>query len=132
MMPVIGHAKTVEVEMRNDHEGQAMVFVPSLVRIDPGDTVVFVPADEGHNSTSVFGPKDASMWTGKTDKKVTIKPTQQGVYVFECTNHKIMGMAGVVVVGEPSNLEEARGFVQKYQETLISNKDRLSKLLSQL
>ena len=50
-----------EVQMLNKGpEGQRNWFEPALLRIEPGDTVRFVPTDKGHNSASVVVPDGAA------------------------------------------------------------------------
>ncbi len=48
-------------------DGQMMVFEPSFLKIEPGDTVTFVPTDKSHNSETILGmiPEGAEAWRGK-------------------------------------------------------------------
>lgn len=52
---VPAHASEVSVELLNKAGERRFVFSPELVRINPGDTVVFVPTDKGHNTVSIDG-----------------------------------------------------------------------------
>ena len=88
-----------------------MVFEPDLVKVQPGDTVTFVATDPGHDAQSVPGmlPEGAQPFEGKIGKDVTVTFTQPGVYGVKCKPHYVMGMVGVVVVGDPApNLEAAK------------------------
>ena len=92
--------------------GGLMVFEPSYLAVQPGDTVTFEPTDPGHNVASVEGmiPAGATPFAGKLNEEVKVTLTQPGVYGYECTPHYAMGMVGVVTVGAgpPPNLAQAR------------------------
>ncbi|MCB0273017.1 MAG: pseudoazurin [Bdellovibrionales bacterium] len=132
LMPVVAFGKTFEIQMRNQVEGQSMVFVPSYIHIEVGDTVVFVPTDDGHNSHSVFTPEKAPSWQGETSQKTQVTLTKEGVYIFECTNHAIMGMVGVIQVGKALNLDAAKKFQTTFEKKFITNKNRLSQSLANI
>ena len=104
-------AADVQVKMLNKGAKGMMVFEPDLVKIQPGDTVTFVATDPGHDAQSVPGmlPEGAQPFEGKIGKDVTVTFTQPGVYGIKCKPHYVMGMVGLVVVGDPSsNLEAAK------------------------
>ena len=105
------NAADVQVKMLNKGAKGMMVFEPDLVKVQPGDTVTFVATDPGHDAQSVPGmlPEGAQPFEGKIGKDVTVTFTQPGVYGIKCKPHYVMGMVGVVVVGDPSsNLEAAK------------------------
>ena len=104
-------AADVQVKMLNKGAKGMMVFEPDLVKVQPGDTVTFVATDPGHDAQSVPGmlPEGAQPFEGKIGKDLTVTFTQPGVYGVKCKPHYVMGMVGVVVVGDPSsNLEAAK------------------------
>lgn len=104
-------AADVQVKMLNKGAKGMMVFEPDLVRVQPGDTVTFVATDPGHDAQSVPGmlPDGAQPFEGKIGKDLTVTFTQPGVYGVKCKPHYVMGMVGLVVVGDPSsNLEAAK------------------------
>ena len=104
-------AADVQVKMLNKGAKGMMVFEPDLVKIQPGDTVTFVATDPGHDAQSVPGmlPEGAQPFEGKIGKDLTVTFTQPGVYGVKCKPHYVMGMVGLVVVGDPSsNLEAAK------------------------
>jgi pseudoazurin len=84
------------------------VFAPELVRIKPSDTIDFVASDKGHDVHSVSGmiPEGAQPIDGKTNQDTKVTFGQPGVYVIACEVHTIMGMVGVVVVGDPVNIDK--------------------------
>ena len=107
-------AAQIDVKMLNRGAGGNMVFEPNLVRVAPGDTVRFIATDKGHDALSIDGmiPDGAEPFAGKTGKDVTVTFTAPGVYGFKCKPHYAMGMVGMVVVGEPVNLDAAKAVKQ--------------------
>lgn len=103
-----GPAKTVK--MLNKGSAGMMVFEPALVRVKPGESVTFTPTDMGHDAESIPGmiPAGAQPFKGAMNKPITVTFTKPGVYGFKCTPHLGMGMVGVVVVGSPTNLAQAK------------------------
>ncbi|WP_156947538.1 plastocyanin/azurin family copper-binding protein [Bradyrhizobium sp. WSM3983] len=51
------------------------------MKIEPGDTVNFVGADKGHNTTSIKGmlPDGAAPFVGKNGEDMSVKFDQAGV-----------------------------------------------------
>ena len=81
-----------------------------MVKIAPGDTVHFIAADKGHDVLSVDGmiPDGAQPFEGKLSQDLTVTFTVPGVYGFKCKPHYAMGMVGVIVVGDPANLDAVK------------------------
>jgi len=107
----IASAADVDVQMLNKGESGVMVFEPSLVQVQPGDTVHFVATDKSHDVESVKGmlPEGVEPFKGKMNENFDLKVTEEGVYGVKCTPHFPMGMVALVVVGDPSsNLEAAK------------------------
>lgn len=104
-------AADFQVKMLNKGAKGMMVFEPDLVKVQPGDTVTFVATDAGHDAMSVPGmlPDGAQPFEGQIGKDLKVTFTQPGVYGVKCKPHYVMGMVGVVVVGDPApNLEAAK------------------------
>jgi len=123
-------AKVVEVKMLNKgSDGQSMVFEPAFVKIDKGDSVKFVPTDKSHSVESFNdgAPAGASAWKGGLNKEITVKFDKEGVHVFKCVPHFVMGMIGAVQVGNPSNLAQIKALTFKGK-----TKDRFAKILTQV
>lgn len=129
LLAVSAQAKTIEIKMLNAGKDGTMVFEPGFTQASPGDTVKFIPADPSHNSTSVVVPTGAKAWVGKPNEAVTVKLDKEGVYVFKCDPHTVMGMVGVVQVGKAVNLDAAKAEAAKLSATFAMNKDRLKKYL---
>lgn len=108
--PAASAAKTYSVKMLNKGAAGMMVFESSVLRIKPGESVTFQPSDMGHNAESIPGmlPAGAQPFKGAMNKPVTVTFTKPGVYGFRCAPHVSMGMVGVVVVGTPVNLAQAK------------------------
>lgn len=91
-----------QVRMLNRGTAGAMVFEPSALRIEPGDTVTFVSVDPGHNAESMQGmsPEGAESFRTPLGKDETVSFTVPGVYGVKCTPHLAMGMVAVIQVGD--------------------------------
>jgi len=107
-------AAEVEVKMLNKGAEGAMVFEPALVKIVPGDTVHFVAVDKGHDVLSIDGmiPDGATPFVGELGKDLTVGFTVPGVYGYKCKPHYGMGMIGLVIVGDPVNLDAVKAVKQ--------------------
>lgn len=102
--------KAYTVKMLNRGAAGMMVFESNILRIKPGDSVTFTPNDMGHNAESIPGmvPAGAQPFKGAMSKPFTVTFTKPGVYGFKCNPHISMGMVGVIVVGSPTNLAQAK------------------------
>ncbi|RDI60739.1 pseudoazurin [Microvirga subterranea] len=103
-------AAEVEVKMLNKGTEGVMVFEPALVKVAPGDTVKFVAADKGHNVESIdtMLPEGGKTFVGKVNEEMAVTFDKPGVYGYKCKPHYGMGMVGMVVVGEPTNTDQAK------------------------
>jgi pseudoazurin len=103
-------AETV-VKTLNSGPGGMMVFDPAYVKIQPGDTIRFVPADKGHNAELIKGmaPEGAAPFKTVVGKEEAVTFDKPGLYGVKCAPHYIMGMVGLIQVGDkPENLEAAK------------------------
>ena len=122
-----------EVKMLSSHNGQMMVFEPPVINIQPGDSVRWLNANPNHNTASIDGmlPSGAKGWDGKMNEELVVEFTKEGVYGYKCTPHYILGMVGLVVVGNAdSNLEKTKAFANEEQSKFATNKDRFSEYFS--
>ena len=99
--PAFAADTTVEMLNKRD-DGAKMVYSQDITRIDVNDTITWVPTSKGHNVEFIAGPDgwDAPR-KSKNNKEVAITFDTPGVYVYQCTPHKSMGMIAIVVVGTP-------------------------------
>ena len=101
--PALAADTTVEMLNKRD-DGAKMVYSEDITRIDVGDTVTWVPTSKGHNVEFIAGPDgwDAPK-KSKNNKEVSITFDMPGVYLYQCSPHKSMGMIALVVVGDGTN-----------------------------
>lgn len=90
-------------------KAQGLKFMPLVVTIDNGDTVSWrnMPT---HNTKSLEGliPEGAEHWESEIGKNYDRTFTQDGIYLYKCVPHWGAGMGGVIIVGEPVNLEQIK------------------------
>ena len=100
-------AADLSVDMLNKRDdGAKMVYSEDISRIDVGDSITWLATSKGHNVEFIAGPAgwDAPK-KSKLSKEVTITFDTPGVYLYQCTPHKSMGMIAIVVVGTPTYSE---------------------------
>ncbi|QHG64451.1 pseudoazurin [Pseudomonas putida] len=95
-------AEVHEVKMLNRGVAGAMVYEPDHLRIDPGDTVRFLPTQSGHNAASVPGllPAGAEAFKSKLNQPFEQTFSVPGLYGIQCIPHLAMGMVMLIQVGE--------------------------------
>ena len=93
-------AKTVEVEMLNRSGKNIMVFSKRVVNINSGDNIFWKSTDKGHNVEFVTVPDGVKGFKSKIGKNANYTFTKPGVYLYQCTPHKMMGMIGIVIVDD--------------------------------
>ena len=122
------------VKMLNSGSEGSMIFEPSVLKIDVGDSATFKATDPGHNAASISGliPSGAESWEGAINKDITVKFDKEGVYVYQCTPHVVLAMVGVISVGNPSNLQKIKTDSAGLQKSFVMNQDRLSSYLTTL
>ncbi len=126
LLPLVALAEEHEVRSVSHRNYESMFFEPHFLTAEPGDSVAFVVTDSDHQPQSVFVPAGAEHWKAERGKSITVTFDREGLYIFDCAYHNVMGMAGVIRVGRAVNLEEARLFFEQYRKkTFAMNKDRL-------
>jgi len=96
-------AETHEVRMLNKgSDGARMVFEPSFLQVEPGDTVKFLATDRAHNAETVdtMIPAGAEGFTGKINEEIEVTLDAPGLYGVICKPHFAMGMVMTVAVGD--------------------------------
>ena len=107
----VASAAVVEVKQSNAGTDGTFVFEPGIVRIAVGDFVKFTAADRNHQVTSVRGgiPIAAAAFNSRRSEDYILEFTVPGIYVYECTSHRGLGMVGIIVVGnDTSNLNAVK------------------------
>ena len=95
-------AEDISVDMLNKRDdGAKMVYSEDISTIEVGDSITWLPTSKGHNVEFIAGPDgwDAPK-KSKLSKEYTYTFDTPGVYLYQCTPHKSMGMIAIVVVGE--------------------------------
>ena len=104
-------ANTFTVDMLNVRaDGQSMVYSEDVLKVAVGDTVTWVPKDKGHNVEFIIGPNAIELpKKSRINQEFTYTFEKPGVYFYQCTPHKSMGMIAVVIVGDDlSNLDQVK------------------------
>lgn len=99
------HAEDITIDMLNKRDdGAKMVYSQDIARIDVGDTITWLPTQKGHNVEFIAGPDGwKAPKKSKLGKEYAYTFDTAGVYLYQCTPHKSMGMIAVVVVGDGDN-----------------------------
>ena len=103
LTPVFGEDLTIEMLNKRD-DGAKMVYSADIARVEVGTSITWIPTSKGHNVEFIAGPDGWDLpKKSKNGKEVTITFDTPGVYLYQCTPHKTMGMIALVVVGEGTN-----------------------------
>ena len=103
MSSKISVADTIQIYFTTDDS-----YSIEVAKINVGDTIEWLPKNEGHNVEFLGGP-DFNSLPEKSDLNAFYSVTfnSKGVYLYHCTPHGNMGMIGLVIVGNDlHNLKE--------------------------
>jgi pseudoazurin len=121
-------AATFEVEMLNRLGKESMVYSQSVVNIQSGDTVKWLATTKGHNVQFLSVPEGVGTFRSKLNIDTEYTFTLPGIYLYQCTPHKNMGMIAVVVVdGNKDNLNAITS-----ARVAGKSKQRLAKIIETL
>jgi halocyanin-like protein len=113
----------VTVEVGAEGNGGNFAFSPSMMRIDPGTTVVWEWVGQGgmHNVVAKDGSFESELQneTGATFKQMF---ESEGAYEYVCEPHQAMGMTGAVLVGA-ANIANSSNSKDSPDESSLSNPD---------
>ena len=104
-------ANTFSIDMLNVRsDGQSMVYSEDVLKVEVGDTVVWKPKDKGHNVEFIIGPDAIELpKKSRINQEFTYTFEKSGVYFYQCTPHKSMGMIAVIIVGNDlTNLDQVK------------------------
>tara|TARA_B100000287_G_C20351361_1_gene669943 strand:- start:201 stop:638 length:438 start_codon:yes stop_codon:yes gene_type:complete len=101
----VSSAETIKIEFTEDDS-----YSIEVAHIDVGDTIEWLPKNEGHNVEFLAGPKMNSLpKKSEIDKVHSVIFKVPGVYLYGCTPHRNMGMLGLIIVGNDfHNLEKIK------------------------
>ena len=120
---------TVEMLNKRKSDNKTMVYSEDISRIDVGDTITWVPTTKGHNVHFLAGPDGWDIpKKSKFNKEVSITFDTPGIYYYQCTPHKSMGMIALVVVGGDTSNKEVIAKIR----AMGKSKKKLKALLEEL
>jgi len=120
---------TVEMLNKRDSDNAKMVYSEDISRVDVGDTITWVPTQKGHNVHFKAGPDGWEVpKKSKMGKKYSYTFDMPGIYYYECTPHKSMGMIALIVVGDDTSNKDAIAKVKVFGKS----KKKLKALLEDL
>ena len=123
-------SKDITIDMLNKRDdGQKMVYSLDVIKVNVGDTVTWLPKTKGHNVQFIKAPDDIKKLSkSKLNKKYTYKFEKSGMYLYQCTPHKSMGMIGLVIVDD--DLSNKKDIAKA--KVFGKSKKKLKKLLGEL
>ena len=123
------YAADMTIDMLNKNaDGERMVYSTEVAKVAIGDTITWLPASKGHNVHFISAPDGIELVKSKMNKEFSFTFEKEGIYLYQCTPHKAMGMIGLVVVGENTdNLDSV-----KKTKVVGKTKKKLKKLLENL
>ena len=118
-------AKTLEIQMLNKLGKEKMLYSIKVAKVDVDDKIIWKSVSKGHNVEFISMPKGIKKFKSKINKDAEFTFTKPGIYLYQCTPHKAMGMIGLVVVGgNTDNLDSI-----KKTKVLGKSKKKLKKIL---
>lgn len=121
-----------EVKMLNFGADGGMVFEPAFLKVEPGDSVTFLPENSGHWVRGEIQPEGSEKLLSAINEPYTVTLTAEGVYVYSCPPHLMMSMVGVIQVGEAVNSEQIAAEAPGFKRRLRQNSARLQTYLDQV
>lgn len=105
----ISISETLEIDMLNKLGKEKMVYSIKVAKVNLNDKIIWKSKTKGHNVEFIGMPKGVKKFKSKINKDVEYDFKVPGIYLYQCTPHKAMGMIGLVIVGnDKSNLEQIK------------------------
>ena len=126
----LAYGAEIKVDMLNKRaDGQKMVYSQDVLNVKSGDSVTWLPKTKGHNVEFIKVPEGVKkIKKSKLNKEFTYKFEKSGIYPYNRTIYKAMGMIGLVIVdGDTSNKKA----IAK-AKVLGKSKKKLKKLLGEI
>lgn len=117
------------VRMLNAGTEGPMVFEPAFVHARIGDTLRFEPTSTGHFVRSLAVPEGSTPWLSVPDQPFGVTLEREGLYFYNCPPHLMMGMVGLVQVGEAVNRAAATEVMKSTQGRIYGQGARIDALL---
>ena len=112
--------------------GEMMVFSPGYLKVEVGDTVNFIPSDASHNAESFVSPSPETAFVTALGEGTSVTFSQEGVYLYKCTPHFVLGMVGVIQVGKAVKKNEALAVWKTMEPMMSMNQGRMATYLEQI
>jgi len=123
------YAADVSVDMLNKSaDGQKMVYSQDIVKVNVGDTITWKAKSKGHNIHFISAPDGLKLKKSKMNKDYSYTFQRAGIYLYQCTPHKAMGMIGLVVVGGDTSNKKVIAKAKVFGKS----KKKLKKLLGEI
>ena len=118
------------VKMLNEGNQGAMIFEPAFIKINTCDSITFEMTDAGHNAVTVAAPNDSIPFDTEYKPSTIVQFDTNGLYLYKCTPHAMMAMAGLIQVSDASNKEAMISEIEKFEGTVMmpNVKTRISDL----
>ena len=123
MSSKLAFAETIQIDFTSDDS-----YSVEVAKIDVGDTIDWLPKNEGHNVEFLAGPTMHSLPEKSEINQVhSIIFKVPGIYLYGCTPHMNMGMLGLIIVGNDFyNLEKIKRI--QLSRVATSVRDRLIRI----
>lgn len=127
-------AKEWQIQMLNygSAEQGGMIFEPAFIHAQVGDTVTFIPSHSGHNVQSYVVPEGSQQWKSALDKEYTFTLDAQGIHLYYCPPHLMMGMVGMIQVGDAKNRALIDKKAPRLRSKMALKPERIDALLNQI
>jgi len=112
-------AETIQIEFTENDS-----YSLEIAYIDAGDTIEWLPKNEGHNVEFIAGPKmDELPNNSNINESHSVLFKTPGIYLYGCTPHLNMGMLGLIIVGNDfHNLNEVNKIELSYVANSVLNR----------
>ena len=95
--------------MLNKLGKEKMVYSIKVAKVNLNDKIIWKSKTKGHNVEFIGMPRGVKKLKSKINKDVEYDFKVPGIYLYQCTPHKAMGMIGLVIVGnDKNNLEQIK------------------------
>ena len=114
IIPKVASLKVIQIEFTENDS-----YSIEVANINIGDTIEWLPKNEGHNVEFLAGPEMALLpIKSEINKAYSVVFKVPGVYLYGCTPHANMGMLGLIIVNNDfHNIEK----VKKTQLSPVAN-----------
>ena len=114
------NAENFTIEMLNKLGKERMVYSEKVISIKVNDEITWKSVDKGHNVEFIGMPPGVSKYKSKISKDAKFKFIKSGIYLYQCTPHKAMGMIGLVIVGNDKSNYNKYSSISKMGKIKIS------------